>query len=160
MEVIAVHPRNTAMAVAHVFAYTNVRYHDEPGTLRLDRANSCLHDALFGIGATRGFIFFARNSEKKNGLQPQIESTLCFVSDFVDRELENAWHAFDRLPRLEFLADEQRQNEIMRGEFSLANEIPDAFAASQSPRPVDQFSHDPRLPVWFCRRKFAELDAV
>ena len=93
-------------------------------------------------------------------MQSEIESTLGFVSDVVDRELENAWHASDRPARLEFLADEQGQNEIMRGEFSLANEIPDAFAASQSPRPVDQFSHAPRLPVWFCRRKFAELDAV
>jgi hypothetical protein len=43
----------------------------------------------------------------------------------------------------------------VRGESCLANEIADAFAASQPPRPVDQFSHGPRLPVWFCGRKFA-----
>ena len=83
-----------------------------------------------------------------------------FLSDFAERELGDARHALDRLPRLEFFADKKRQNEIVRGESGFANEVADRFAASQSPRPVDQFLHGPRLNVWFCRRKFDELDAV
>jgi len=160
VEMIAIDPCHPAMPVAHVFAQTNIRHHDESGTLRLDRANGFLHDAVFGIGATRGFIFLARNSKKKNGLQSQVESALRFISDFAERELENARHALDCLPRLKFFADEQRQNEIVRGESGFANEVADAFAASEAPRPVDQFSHGPRLRVWFCGRKFDELDAV
>jgi hypothetical protein len=66
---------------------------------------------------------------------------LRFGCDFVNRELENTWHTFDRLPRLEFFADEKREDEIVRSESCLTNKIAGAFAASQSSRPMDQFSH-------------------
>ena len=48
----------------------------------------------------------------------------------------------------------------MWGEFRFADEIADAFAPPEASRTMDQFSHDPRLSVWFCGRKLPELDAV
>jgi hypothetical protein len=48
----------------------------------------------------------------------------------------------------------------VRGQLRFPHEIAHPFAPAQSSRSLDQCSHPPRLPVWVCRRKFAELDAV
>src|SRR5438046_721413 len=48
----------------------------------------------------------------------------------------------------------------MRREFRFADKIAHAFAAPQTPGAMNQFSHGPRLSVWFCTRKLPELDAV
>jgi hypothetical protein len=85
---------------------------------------------------------------------------LGFVGHFAWRKLKDAGHAADRLPRGELLAHEKRQNKIVRGQLRFADEIADALVSSQPPRAVNQFSHGPRLSVWFCCRKLAELDAV
>ena len=73
-----------------------------------------MDDAIFGVSAGRLFILFARNSEKKDGLQSEILRAPRFIDDSIWRKLKHAWHAFDRLAFFYFFADEKRQNKIAR----------------------------------------------
>src|SRR3954469_9712005 len=142
------------MPVAHVFAQTNIGHDNELRALRLDRADGLLDDAVFSVRATRRLVLLARNSEEQHGLQSEVVRTLRFAGHFADRKLKNARHALDRLPRFQLLADKKRQDKIVRGEFRLPHEIADTLSASQASWPMNQFSHGPRLSVWFCGRKF------
>ena len=45
------------------------------------------------------------------------------------------------LPRRQLFADKKRQNEIVRAELCLADEISQAGAAAQTARAMNQFSH-------------------
>ena len=51
MEMVAVDPRDSAMAVAHVFAETDIGDDEQIGAFGLDRTNRLLHDAILGVGA-------------------------------------------------------------------------------------------------------------
>ena len=48
---IAVHPGDAAVAVAHVFAEANIGDDEQLGAFGFDRADGLLHDAVIGIGA-------------------------------------------------------------------------------------------------------------
>jgi hypothetical protein len=100
-------------------------------------------------------IFVPRNSKKQDGLQTEIISALGFIGHLTRCKLENARHALDRLPRCKFFADEKREDEVVGGKSRLAHEVANAFTATQSARPVNQFSHGARLSVCSERRKFA-----
>ena len=69
VEMIAIDPCDTAMTVTHVLAQTNIGDRDHFRAFRLDGAECFLDHATFGISAARLFVFFSRNSEKKDGLQ-------------------------------------------------------------------------------------------
>lgn len=120
---IAVDPRDAAMAMAHVFAKTNVGDRDDFGTLLLNCAQRFLNHAVLGIRAARLFVFFTRDSKKQNGLEPGVLRPLRLIDYFVGRELKNAGHARNRAPFVDFIADEKRQNEIVGGQIGFANEI-------------------------------------
>ena len=129
MEVLAIHPCDAAVAMAHVFAETNIRDNDQLGASRFDRSDGLLHDPVFRIRRCCLLVFSLRNAEEQDGLQPEIVGTLRFVGYFRERELENARHARDWLPRRHSFADKKRENEVVRAEFCLANEISHAGAA-------------------------------
>ena len=96
MEMFAIHSRHAAMAVAHVFAETDIGDHDQLRTFRFDRADRFLNDSVLRVGAARLLIFFCWNTEEQHGLKPEIAGALRFVGYFFRRELENARHARDR----------------------------------------------------------------
>jgi len=114
VEMISIHSRDAAMTVTHVFAQTNVGDRDDFRTFSLDRAQCFLHDAVFRVSPTSLFIFFFRDSEKQDGLQPHVPSALRFIDDPLHRQLKNAWHARDWSALVDFFAHEKWQNEIVR----------------------------------------------
>src|SRR5580700_2043116 len=124
MKMIAVDSGDAAMAMAHVFAKTNIGDRDDFGTFLLNCAQRFLNDAVLGIRAARLFVFFIRDSEKQNGLKPGVLRLPRLIDYFVDRELKNAGHARDRAPFVDLVAHEKRKNEIVGGEIGFANEIP------------------------------------
>ena len=69
MEMVAVDPGDAAMAVAHVFAKTDIGNDEQLGAFGLDRADRLLHDAILSIRAGSGFILFGGNAEEEDGLQ-------------------------------------------------------------------------------------------
>jgi len=81
---LAVDAGHAAMAVAHVFAKTNVGDRDDFGTFLLNGAQRFLDDAVFGVGAARLFVFFFGNSKKKNGLESGILRLARLIDNFVD----------------------------------------------------------------------------
>ena len=119
----AIDPRHAAMPVAHVFAKTNIRDRDDFRTFLFNRAQSFLNNAVLGIRAARFFIFLVRNSKKQNGLKSGILRGARLIDDFVDRELKNARHAFDRAAFVDPVADKKRENKIVRGQIRLTNKI-------------------------------------
>src|SRR5713226_3508296 len=96
MKMFAVDASHAAMAVAHVFAKTNVGDRDDFRAFLLNRAQRFLDNAVFGVGAARLLVFFVRNSKKENGLKSGILRLAGLIDNFVDRELKNARHTFDR----------------------------------------------------------------
>ena len=79
MEMFAIHTGDAAMAVAHVFAQANIRDYDQFRASSLDRADGLLHDAVVGIGRFRLIVFLVWNTEKQDGLEPQIAGLLGFL---------------------------------------------------------------------------------
>src|SRR5436190_1368770 len=155
MELFTIQTGDAAMAVAHVFAQANIGDYDQFRASSLDGADGLLHDAVVGIGRFRLIVLLVWNTEKQDGLESQIVGPLRFVGHFREGQLENPRHARDRLPRGDPFADEKRENEIVNAEPCLANEIAEAGAPSQTPRPMNQFSHRPRLSVAPTGRKLA-----
>src|SRR2546421_4077988 len=149
----AVDPGHAAMAMAHVFAKTNVRDRDDLGTFLFYRAQRFLNDTVFGISATRLFVFFLGNTEKKNGLKAGVLRLPRLIDNFVNGELENARHTRDRAAFVDLFADEKRENEIVGGQIRFANKISERGGASQTPRAMNQFSHATRLRVRLNSRK-------
>jgi hypothetical protein len=111
------------MAVAHIFAKTNVRDRDDFRAFLFDRAQRFLDDAILGVSAARLFVLFGGNSKKKNGLESGVQRRSRLIDNFIDRELKNARHTFNRAALVDLFADEKRENEIVGGEISFANEI-------------------------------------
>ena len=129
MELLAIHSCDAAVAMAHVFAQTNIRDHNQLGTTGFDCADRLLDDAVFRIRRCGLLVFLLWYAEEQNGLEPEIAGALRFVGYFRKRKLKNARHARDGLPRHHSFADKKRENEIVRAELRLANEISQAGAA-------------------------------
>ena len=111
------------MSVAHVFTETDVGDHEEIGALCLYRPDSILDDAV-GLESGSSFFVFGRgNAEKQHRLKAEVEGTLRLVCDFLGSQLKNSRHAGDSASALQLVANEQRQNEIVRAEFRFANKV-------------------------------------
>ena len=112
-----------AVTVAHVFAKTDIRDRDKLGTFLFDGAQRFLNDAVLRVSPACLFVFLVRNSEKQNGLKSNILCLVRLIDHFIDRELKNARHAWDRAPLVDFVTDEKRQDEVVRGQIRFAHQI-------------------------------------
>ena len=107
------------MAVAHVFAETNIGDHDQLGTLRFDRAHGLLNDAVFRVGAAAPARPFRRNAKEQHRLQAQASWAAA-----LHRLLRSGanWKTPGMLAIARLLAQlfahEKRQNEIVRASAS------------------------------------------
>jgi len=120
----AVDARDAAMPMAHVFAKTNIRDRDELGTFLFDCAQRFLNHAVLRVSAARLLIFFVGDSKKQNGLESCVPRGASLIDNFVDGELEDAGHARNRAAFVDLVADEKRENEIVRSQIGFADEIP------------------------------------
>jgi hypothetical protein len=100
-----------------------------------------LHDAVLRKSAARLFVFRCRNAEEKDGLKSKLEGALRFLDRFGHRKLKDARHARDWATRPDFLADEEREDEIVRGQFGLAHEIAQRRRTPETPRPMNKLPH-------------------
>jgi hypothetical protein len=82
-----------------------------------------LNNPVFGISSGGLFVFLFGNPEKKNGLQPEILSTLCFIDNLPHGKLKNPRHARDRPALLQFFAYEKRKNKVVDAQLCLADKI-------------------------------------
>ena len=98
-------------------------------------------------------IFLRRDPEKKDCLQARGTSTVRFLRDVGKRKLLNARHAANRTRSLDFFADEERQDKVVRRQFRLANQIAQPFRTAERSRTVQKFSHNARLRVRLSCRK-------
>ena len=121
-----------------------------------DRANGLLDDAVLGVCSGGVFVFCRRNSEEKHRLQAELGRTLCFRDAFSNRQLKYARHAADLATLLQLLAHEEREDEIVRGELRLADEIAHRRRMPQASRAMHQFPHLPRLSGRSQRRKLTQ----
>ena len=153
VEMVAIHPGDAAVPVAHVFAEANVGDDEQVGTFRLDRADCLLHDAILRIGAGSALVLFVRQAEKEDSAEPGLRGADGFAGDLVRRDLLDPGHAADGAAALDFLANEKRKDEIVRREDGLAHEVAQRGGAAQTARAVNQFPHGPRLRACLQRRK-------
>ena len=116
-----------------------------PGHFDLDRSQRFLDDSIFSVGAAGLFVFLFWNSEKQDGLEPEVLRGARFIGNFLDRKLKNARHARDRPAFIDFFAYKQRQNKIVRAQMGFAHQISQRRRTPQPPRPMHQFSHNARL---------------
>src|SRR5947209_362401 len=141
----AVDPSYAAMSVAHVFAKTNVSDRDDFGAFRFNCAQGFLNHAVFGVSATRLFVFLPGNTKKENRLETGVLRLPRLIDNFIDGELKNARHARDGAAFVDLFADEKRENEIVSGQIRFANEISERRRTPQAPRAMNQFSHATRV---------------
>ena len=113
-----------AMPMAHVFAKTNIRDRDQLGALLFNRAQRFLNHAVLRVSAARLLIFFVGDSKKQNCLESCVPRGASLIDNFVDGELEDAGHARNRAAFVDLVADEKRENEIVRSQIGFADEIP------------------------------------
>jgi hypothetical protein len=137
MEMLLIRACDATVAVTHIFAQTDVGDYDQLGTSGFDRADGLLHDTVFRIRRCCLLIFLLRNAEEQDGLQPEIAGALRFIGYVRERELKNARHARDWMPRRQSFADKKGKNEVVRAELCFANEISQAGALPQTARPMD-----------------------
>jgi hypothetical protein len=95
-----------------------------------------LNNPVVGISGAGLFVFLFGNPEKKDGLQPEILNTLCFIDNLLQRELKNSWHARDRPALLQFFAYEKRENKIVGAQLCLADKISQGGGTPQTAGPV------------------------
>src|SRR4051812_11044546 len=103
MKMLAIDPRNTAMAVAHVFAQTNVGDDHEFGALSFDGAHSLLNDAVVIVSGGGALILFLRYAKKYDCLKSKRVGGCGFIGYFNGRKLEDTRHARDLPFRLQLL---------------------------------------------------------
>ncbi len=157
MKMIPISACHSAMAVAHVFAKTYVCDHHQIGRSGFDRTHRLLHDPFIGIGRTSLIIFVLRNAEEQHRLEPEIARELRFRGDLGKRELRNAGHAGDCAVATQFLAYEERQDEIVCRQLCLTNQIAQSRSATQPARTMEQIAHSASVGG---AAKCRKLDAI
>ena len=123
MKMLAIEASHAAMAVAGVFAQTNIGNYHQIRRALFDLPNRILDHAILGIRATGLFVFRLRNSKEKHRLHSRFVGALRDRGDFIFAVLVNAGHARDLFRAFNFLTNEKWQNEIVPAKICFANEI-------------------------------------
>ena len=123
MKMLAIEANHAAMAVAGIFAQTNISNYRQIRRVFFDLANRILDHAILGIRATGLFILRLRNSKEKHCLHSRFMRALCDRGDFLAAVLVDAGHTRDLSRAFDFLADEKWQDEIVPAKICFANEI-------------------------------------
>ena len=130
MKMLAIEANHAAMAVAGVFAQTNIGNYGQIRRALFDFPNRILDHAILGIRATGLFILRLRNSKEKHCLHSRFMRALCDRGDFLPVVLVNTGHTRDRFRALDFLTDEKWQHEIVPAKICFANEIANGGGAA------------------------------
>src|SRR6476661_9533318 len=123
MKMLAIEANHAAMAVAGIFAQTNISNYRQIRRVFFDLANRILDHAILGMRTTGLFVLRLRNSKEKHRLHSRFVGALRDRGDFLAAVLVNAGHTRDRFRALDFLADEKWQDEIVSAKICFANEI-------------------------------------
>lgn len=123
MKMLAIEASHAAMAMAGVFAQTNIGNYRQIRRAFFDLANRILDHAIFGIRGAGLFVFRLRNSKEEHRLHSRFVGALRDSGDFILAVLVNAGHARDLFGALDFLTNEKWQNEIVPAKICFANEI-------------------------------------
>ena len=99
---------NAAMAVAHVFAQTDVRNNNHLRHGGLDCPHGPLDNAVRRIGLLRAFVFLRRNAEKKHAPHPLAPGGGRFLRGLFHRQLGHARHGSHRRAPDDPFADKKR----------------------------------------------------
>ena len=123
MKMLAIEASHAAMAVAAVFAQTNISNYRQIRCAFFDLPDRILDHPILGIGTTSLFILRLWNSKKKHRLHSRFMGALRDRGDFILAVLVNAGHARDFFGPFDFLANEKWQHEIVPAKICFANEI-------------------------------------
>ena len=123
MKMLAIEASHAAMAVAGIFAQTNIGNYRQIRRALFDFPDRNLDHAILGIRATGQFVLRLRNSKEKHRLHSRFMGALRDRGDFLLAVLVNAGHARDFFGPFDFLTDEKWQDEIVPAKICFANEI-------------------------------------
>lgn len=123
MKMLAIEANHAAMAVAGIFAQTNISNYRQVRRALFDLANRILDHAILAIGASGLLVLRLRNSEEKHGLHSRFVGALRDRGDFILAVLVNAGHARDLFRAFDFLTNEKWQDKIVPAKICFANEI-------------------------------------
>ncbi len=127
------------MAVIGVLAEADVGDDERDGRRALDRAHGGLHRRFRIVGERSDVVFGIGQAEQDDALHAVAAGRFHFLYGFVDREVVDARHrrhfATDTLAS----TDEQRQDEHVRGQTRLADEIAHRRGLPQAAETPGQF---------------------
>ena len=123
MKMLAIEANHAAMAVAGIFAQTNISNYRQIRREFFDLANCILDHAILGMRTTGLFVFRLRNSKEQHGLHSRFVGALRDRGDFILAVLVDAGHARDLFRAFDFLTDEKWQDKIVPAKICFANEI-------------------------------------
>ena len=111
-----------AMAMAGVFAVTNVRRDDDLLALRFDCPHRALHNPIGSIGTGCHFVLLFRDSKEDHRAHAERLRFLAFLDGHIDGNLGVARHGADFLAHAFAFDDEERQHELRRFQVGFAHE--------------------------------------
>ena len=92
VEYRAVGHEHAAVAVAHVFAETDVGDDQQLGPALFEQAHGLLHNAVFSIGSAGLFVLNGRNAEQDHGREARIHGLGHLLFQLLQAELVLAGH--------------------------------------------------------------------
>ena len=155
VKMIAIHPGDPAMTVAHVFAETHIGQHDYLRTFFLDCAQALSLMRPLLAATHHGLPLPLGGNVIHKRLDPGTRSTVSSIlTESIRFSLEH------RAAAVDLCADKKRQNEIMRSKVGLANQIAQSWRTAQAAGAMNQFSHPMTVRVWRERRKVRHSESV
>ncbi len=127
---------DSAMAVIGVFVDADVGHDHQSWDLVLHRFDGPLHDAVRIEPRTPPRIFPVGNPKEDDGGNPQGRNLTCLFHQEIDRETELARHRANLLPPIPPFDDEQRINQVGRGQARLPHHATKCLMLPQPPEPL------------------------
>ncbi len=121
-----------AVAVVGVLAHADVGHHDEPGDRLLERPDRPRDDAVLVVGAGADRVLVLGDAEEDDRADARLVPGLRLGHELVHRELEDARHGLHRVPHALAREDEERPDEVVRGEGRLADEAAERLGAAHA----------------------------